>query len=213
MTVSSLQTTQIPQVAPEFAHIKRYWDATDNCVVARVQPGEYYLTTHEEVISTVLGSCVSACVRDPIFGVGGLNHFMLPAGDGEGSWSTTTAAGANRYGNFAMEHMINDIINAGGRRENLEFKVFGGGRMIRDMADVGKRNVIFIKDYLATEGFNIVAEDLGSVYPRKVIFSPLTGRVRVKKLRALHSRTIAERDTEYEHTLTKKPISGDVELF
>ncbi len=206
-------TKQIPQVAPEFAHIKRYWDPTDECVVARVQPGEYYLTKEEEIISTVLGSCVSACVRDPMVGVGGLNHFMLPTGHGEGSWSTTTAAGANRYGNFAMEHMINDIINAGGRREHLEFKVFGGGRMIQGMADVGKRNVAFIKEYRATEGFKIVAEDLGSVYPRKLLFSPISGRVRVKKLRALLTATIAERDIEYEQTLTRKPISGDVELF
>ena len=204
---------RLPQVAPEFAHIKRYWDAADECVVARVQPGEYYVTKEEEVISTVLGSCVSACVRDPISRVGGLNHFMLPAGEGGGAWSTTTAAGANRYGNFAMEHMINDILNAGGVREHLEFKVFGGGRMIQGMTDVGKRNVTFIKEYLATEGFSILAEDLGHVYSRKVLFSPLSGRVRVRKLRALHSKTIAQRDTEYEHTLIKKPISGDVELF
>lgn len=206
-------TKRLPQVAPEFAHIKRYWDAIDECVVARVQPGEYYLTTEEELISTVLGSCVSACVRDPIAGVGGLNHFMLPAGEGEGAWSTTTAAGANRYGNYAMEHLINDILNAGGMRKHLEFKVFGGGRMIQGMADVGKRNVSFIRKYLATEGFNILAEDLGSVFSRKVLFSPLSGRVRVKKFRALHSKTVAQRDTEYEHTLTNKPISGDVELF
>ncbi len=208
MSVSS--TKVLSQVAPEFAHIKRYWDPADGCIIARVQPGEYYLTKEEEVISTVLGSCVSACVRDPFAGVGGLNHFMLPAGGGEGSWCTITAA--NRYGNFAMEHMINDILNAGGRREHLEFKVFGGGRMIQGMADVGQRNVTFIKEYLAIEGFNIVAEDLGSVYPRKVLFSPISGRVRIKKLRALHSKTIAERDSEYEHTL-EKPVSGDVELF
>ena len=210
MTVSS--TKQIPEAAPEFAHIKRYWDPADECIVARVQQGEYYLTKEKEVISTVLGSCVSACVRDPVAGVGGLNHFMLPAGDGEGgSWCTTTAA--NRYGNFAMEHLINDILNAGGSREHLEFKVFGGGRMIQGMADVGQRNVTFIKEYLAVEGFNIVAEDLGSVYPRKVLFSPLTGRVRIKKLRALLTATIAERDIEYENSLTQKPISGEVELF
>ncbi len=199
-------------VLPGFAHINRYWDKVHGACAAKILPGEYYVTTQQELIVTVLGSCVSACVRDPIFGIGGMNHFMLPQSGG-GSIASTGLSESARYGNVAMEHLINEILKHGGQRRNLEFKLFGGGRIIAGMTDVGRRNISFVHDYLDVEGFEISAEDLGGDYPRKVVFDPKTGRVRMKKLRSMHNSTIVERETAYLSELETQPVAGGVDLF
>ena len=198
-----------------FAHVNRYWDRVHEIVSAKILPGEYYVTTTEEMITTVLGSCISACVRDRIFGVGGMNHFMLP----DCGHNATLSSGGDylsaetRYGSFAMERLINDVLKNGGRRENLEVKIIGGGRIIEKMTNVGLRNIEFARSYINTEGFEIAAEDVGDIYPRKLVYFPLTGKVRVKKLRSLHNNTIIEREDHYMHEIEEKPVSGDVELF
>lgn len=122
---------------------------------------------------------------------------------------------ATRYGNFAMERLINDILKNGGRREHLEIKIFGGGKVLQHMteADIGNRNISFVKDYLRTEGFAIAAQDVGDVYPRKVVYFPITGRVQVKRLRTLHNETIVERESGYLQQLEQKPVAGEIELF
>jgi chemotaxis protein CheD len=112
-----------------------------------------------------------------------------------------------------MEHLINDIIRHGGQRSNLEFKLFGGGKIMQAMMDVGRKNIEFVLAYLDTEGFRAVAEDLGDVYPRKVNYFPKTGRVRVKKLRTMHNDTIIRRESKYMDQLSTEPIQGEVELF
>jgi chemotaxis protein CheD len=199
-----------------FADINRYWDRQRDCYAAKILPGEYYVTTNDEIIVTVLGSCVSACIRDPIMRIGGMNHFMLPAsGHPESSLRTSFDSDATRYGFFAMEKLINDILKNGGRREALEIKLFGGGKVIQHMkeADIGNRNISFVREYLKTEGFNVAAEDLGDIYPRKVVYYPMTGRVQVKKLRNIHNNTILERETGYKQQLEQKPVTGDIELF
>ncbi len=204
-----------PRALRGFEHVNRYWDKIQGVYAAKILPGEYYVTLNGEAIVTVLGSCVSACIRDRLSGVGGMNHFMLPmqGSSDSGGWSASSPTAATRYGNFAMEHMINSILKNGGRRENLEVKVFGGGKILANMTDVGLRNISFVREYLKTEGLKVLAEDLGDIHPRKVYYFPNSGKVRIKKLRSLHNDTIQKRETEYMKDLRQKPVEGDIELF
>lgn len=197
-----------------FKHINRIWDRSHNCYAAKLLPGDYYITTHEEIIVTTLGSCVSACIRDREFGIGGMNHFMLPYRSSlADNWKNTRLSASNRYGSYAMENLINDILKHGGERRNLEVKVFGGGKILAQMTDIGRNNIKFIKQYIETEGLNLIAEDTGDVYPRKIVYFPLTGKVWVKKLRSVQDKTIIERESRYLHDIQSRPIAGDIELF
>ena len=199
---------------PGFERIKRYWDKTRNCYVAKILPGEYYVTVNEEKITTVLGSCVSACIRDPHFGIGGMNHFMLPdAGREDDGWRSGPTSNATRYGSFAMESLINEILKHGGRREFLEVKLVGGGRIMQSMTNIGERNIRFVLKYIEIEGLNLAGQDLGGIYPRKVVYCPRTGKVQVKKLRSMHNDTIIEREVHYLEDLRHTPSGGEVELF
>ena len=201
-----------PRALRGFSEISRYWDRQREIYAAKILPGEYYVTNNELIV-TVLGSCVSACIRDPAMAIGGMNHFMLPASaDMNGSSFNSEAT---RYGNFAMEKLINDILKNGGRREELEIKLFGGGKVIAHMhqADVGNRNIAFARDYVQMEGFRITAEDMGDIYPRKVVYDPISGKVQVKKLRRLHNETIVQREQGYLETIKETPSTGDIELF
>ena len=198
-----------------FSGIKRYWDKTNAIFSAKIFPGEYYVTQHDEAITTVLGSCVSACIRDKVIGIGGMNHFMLPINKSLSQDDVANMSDAARYGNFAMEKMINDILSHGGIRENLEVKIFGGGRVLQNMQslDVGNSNINFVRDYIATEQLLLVGEDVGDVFPRKVIYFPKTGKVKVKKLRHMHNNTIIEREDNYKSSLDKPSAISDIELF
>ncbi|MDP2805932.1 MAG: chemoreceptor glutamine deamidase CheD [Gallionellaceae bacterium] len=208
-----ISQTRIPLSLPGFEHIKRAWNDAHDTFAARLNPGEYYVTKNEEAIYTTLGSCISACIRDRVTGVGGMNHFMLPASVGESGWKAAGLGSSTRYGNFAMEHLINEILKNGGSRKHLEVKLFGGGRIIANMTDVGLRNIEFARDYVATEGLLVTSEDVGDVFPRMVVYFPSTGKVRVKRLRSLHNNTIVEQETKYLHTIEDKPVGGDIELF
>lgn len=211
--VASAQSVPMPRALPGFGHITRYWDGQHGMYAAKLLPGEYYVTREQETIVTVLGSCVSACVRDTVMGIGGMNHFMLPASGGNGSWESADGGSSTRYGNFAMEQMINEILKNGGSRKNLEVKVTGGGRILAQMTDIGRKNIDFVEHYLRTEGLLTVARDLGDIFPRKVYYTPSTGKMFIKKLRSLHNNTIAERETRYLSQLKQKPVEGSVELF
>lgn len=194
-----------------YEHVNRYWDRTHACVAAKILPGEYYVTVHGEMITTVLGSCVSACIRDRKLGIGGMNHFMLPHSD---RFSGTSAPSkAARYGSYAMEKLINDILKNGGSKQNLEVKLFGGGRVLTHMTDIGASNIRFVREFLQFEGVGVVAEDLGGHYPRKVIYFPDSGRARVKKLRNQHNDTIVRRESDYLSALQSTPVAGEIELF
>jgi chemotaxis protein CheD len=201
-----------PPCLDGFEHVNRYWDRSHETWAAKILPGEYYVTTHsDEVIATTLGSCVSACIRDKFLGIGGMNHFMLPL---KGEHSTDDWMGsATRYGNYAMEHLINDILKNGGNRQNLEVKLTGGGKIMANMSDVGSKNIEFVLDYLATENIDVIIQDLGDIYPRKVLYWPTTGRLRVKRLNTLHNDTLVKREETYRHELEVQPDSGSVELF
>ncbi len=204
----------LPPALPQFEHIRRAWDAHEGVSVAKILPGEYYVTRHDEMIFTVLGSCVSACVRERKIGVGGMNHFMLPLdrSNGTSAWGGDDLSSATRYGNVAMERLINDILKQGGKRENLEFKVIGGGKVLDMALDVGGRNADFVREYLKTEGFIISGEDLGDRFARKLYYSPQTGKVRVKRLASTGNRAVFEREQQLAPT-TVQVESGSVELF
>jgi chemotaxis protein CheD len=189
-----------------------YYDRTFDCDAAKILPGEYYYTCKDMVIVTVLGSCVSACIRDRVTGIGGMNHFMLPDSGGD---ADSPVSASMRYGTYAMEILINDLLKAGARRENLEAKVFGGGNVLRGFIaiNVGERNAQFVRDYLRAENIRTIAEDLNDIYPRKVYFFPRTGKVLVKKLKQLNNNTLANREQDYASRLQKTPVAGAVELF
>jgi len=205
----------LPPCYEEFSHIRRYRDATNGNVVAvKLLPGDYYVTAQNEMITTVLGSCISVCIYDPVFSVGGMNHFMLPqAGSEKSSWGGSALSGATRYGNFAMERLINDIMNKGGRRKHLKIKVFGGGQIVSEMTNIGAKNIDFVKAFLDKEGYPIIAENTGDIFPRKINFFPKTGTVKMKKLKSLQNSTIIERELNYLHEIKEKPVAGTVELF
>jgi chemotaxis protein CheD len=205
---------RLPPALPNFEHIRRVWDAEMGVPVAKLLPGDYYVTCHDEAIFTVLGSCVSACVRERKMGIGGMNHFMLPLdrSGGTSAWAENLVSSATRYGNVAMERLINDIMRLGGQRSNLEFKVIGGGKVLDMALDVGARNAQFVRDYLKTEGFLIAAEDLGDSFARKLYYSPATGKVRVKRLTSTVNRAVFERERE-SALATAQVESGSVELF
>ncbi|HEY8023007.1 MAG TPA: chemoreceptor glutamine deamidase CheD [Burkholderiaceae bacterium] len=189
-----------------------YYDRTFDRDAAKILPGEYYFTAKDMLIVTVLGSCVAACIRDRITGVGGMNHFMLPDGGGD---ADSPVSASMRYGTYAMEILINDLLKAGARRENLEAKVFGGGNVLRGFIaiNVGERNAQFVRDYLKAENIRITAEDLNDVHPRKVYFFPRTGKVLVKKLKQMNNNTLVNREQDYASRLQTNKVGGDVELF
>jgi chemotaxis protein CheD len=187
-----------------------YFDRNFQIEAAKILPGEYYVTARDMLLVTVLGSCVSACIRDPKSGIGGMNHFMLPEGDPHNPLSESA-----RYGGYAMEVLLNQLIKLGATRSRLEAKVFGGGAVMRGFTlhNVGERNSNFVLEYLAAERIRIVSQDLRDIYPRKVYFFPTTGRVLVKKLKQVHNNTILRREEEYGSRLQTSEVSGDVELF
>ena len=199
-------TASKPDVSLGFAWQSRAWDAALDCWAARIQPGEFYITSHHEAISTVLGSCISACIRDPRRGIGGMNHFMLPDSRPDEGDPVSLSA---RYGAFAMEVLINSLISLGAQRTQMEAKLFGGGNVLPGMTmmNIGQRNADFAIQFLNAEKIRVVASDL------IVYFFPKTGRVLLKKLRNIHNDTIYKREIEYSSRLVKEEVAGDVELF
>jgi chemotaxis protein CheD len=188
-----------------------YVDREFKVHAAKIGPGEYYVTQRNMLIVTVLGSCVSACIRDPTSQMGGMNHFMLPEHGGD---PDSPLSGSARYGAYAMEVLINNLIGMGARRDRLEAKLFGAGRIVPGMsADIGRRNAVFAQEYLRRENIPILAEDLCRPHPSKVYFFPHTGRVLVKRLKSLKNDTILTREQIYAEHLEQLPVMGEADLF
>lgn len=190
-----------------------YFDRTFNCEAAKISPGEYYFTDKDMVIVTVLGSCVSACIRDTVTGIGGMNHFMLP--DSAAADKDSPVSESMRYGTYAMEVLINQLLRNGARRENLEAKIFGGGNVLKSFTtiNVGDRNAIFVRKFLKDERIRVTSEDLLDIYPRKVYYFPKTGRVLVKKLKNMHNDTLVKREEAYASKLKISDVAGEIDLF
>jgi chemotaxis protein CheD len=174
----------------------------------KVLPGEYFVSSDDLVIMTVLGSCIAACLWDGKIRAGGMNHFMLPDGD--------SADGFGRYGSYAMELLINEMLKMGARRETMQAKVFGGAQVMAGFTtmNVGERNTKFVLDYLATERIPIVSQDVLDIHPRKVCFFPVTGKALVKRLAHSHPETLAvEERRGNAATVAKATSGGSVDLF
>jgi len=174
----------------------------------KVLPGEYFVATDDLVIMTVLGSCIAACIWDGKVRAGGMNHFMLPDGD--------SADGFGRYGSYAMELLINEMLKMGARRETMQAKVFGGAQVMAGFTtmNVGERNTKFVLDYLATERIPVVSQDVLDIHPRKVCFFPVTGKALVKRLAHSHPETLAVEERRGNAAAVAKTTSGgSVDLF
>ncbi len=174
----------------------------------KVLPGEYFVHDEDILIMTTLGSCIAACLWDRERKIGGMNHFMLP--DGEGG------ADSGRYGSFAMELLINELIKRGCSRATMEAKVFGGGAVISGMnsINVGERNTAFVLDYLRTERITVVSKDVMDIYPRKVCFLPASGKAMVKRLASANTEALLAQ----ERAAAARPVAansgaGSVDLF
>jgi chemotaxis protein CheD len=178
--------------------------------VVKVFSGDWHVSSNpNDVLVTILGSCVSACIRDPIAKVGGMNHFLLP-GDESIIAGVSDAA---RYGVFAMESLINAILKAGGRKDRLEVKVFGGGNVINNSQKIGSKNAAFIREFLKREGYRIASEDLEGQLPRRIHYFPDTGKVMMKRLHRREDMRVVEEENRYRNTIVAKPIEGDIDLF
>jgi chemotaxis protein CheD len=194
---------------------RRHWDNENECWVVRLMPGDCRVGAGQEAITTVLGSCVSACIRDPSRRIGGMNHFMLPEDTtgGKSTWSRPEVGLSARFGSHAMEVLINALLKRGARRDRLEVKLFGGSRILASMTDIGARNVVFIRNFVDVEGLQVVASDLGSIHPRRVLYFPDTGRARVKRLQTIDTAQVATRERMYLERLRASASLSDIELF
>ncbi|HWK75242.1 MAG TPA: hypothetical protein VNQ81_13280 [Povalibacter sp.] len=213
MAAERFGTEHLPRALPGFESVRRYRNATGQ-IIAKLLPGDFYVTAQDEVLDTVLGSCVSACIRNPRLRIGGMNHFMLPRPSGHGNDTWDSVAGrATRYGTASMEQLINRILGAGGTRADLEVKIFGGGRVLSSLTDVGNHNVQFVREFLKQEGLRVSSEDVGETCPRHVQYFPLSGRVRVRHLTSRHGVDVASHEQQYLRGLDQKPVAGEIDLF
>jgi chemotaxis protein CheD len=183
-----------------------FYDAFFKNDAVKILPGEYFVYHEDILIMTTLGSCIAACLWDREAKVGGMNHFMLPEGD----------AGSGRYGSFAMELLINEMMKHGATRATMEAKVFGGGQVIDGMTtmNIGERNTTFVVDYLKTERIPIMAKDVQGPYPRKVCFLPASGKAMIKRLASSNETLVAQdRAAAQKVAPASTGSGGSVDLF
>lgn len=186
-----------------------FYDAHFKNDAVKILPGEYFVHDEDILVMTTLGSCIAACLWDRNARIGGMNHFMLP--DGTGS-----AQDSGRYGSYAMELLINELLKRGASRTSLEAKVFGGGQVISGMntMNVGERNTNFVLDYLRTERIPVMSKDVMDVYPRKVCFLPASGKAMVKRLAPTNADAlVAQERAAAQKALPASTGGGSVDLF
>lgn len=193
----------------------RFFDSGKKAWMVKLMPGAHYVTRDpDELIVTVLGSCVAACIRDPLSGIGGMNHFMLPDGRGRDGLRVSDEL---RYGHYAMEVLINAILSTGCPRSRLEIKVFGGGNVISSATPVGGNNAEFVHSYLADEGLRPVVSDLGGNYPRRIEYSPASGKVQRLLLKRKEDTELLRDEFVFRKRLAEKAKpaedDGGIELF
>ena len=190
---------------------RRIFDPATNTWMVKIFPGEFYITANsDETLVTVLGSCVAACIRDPRLGIGGMNHFMLPQGR-SGGWGKD--AQSTRFGNFAMEKLINELLKAGCSRDSLEIKLFGGGNVTDSNIAVGSGNAEFALRYVEAERLRCVAQDLGGRFPRRIHYSPIDGKVVRRLLGREASGAVMREEMEHAQRLSTRAPAGEIELF
>ncbi len=186
-----------------------FWDAHFKLECVKVLPGEFFVDSQDILITTTLGSCIAACLWDRERHIGGLNHFMLPEGPADGS-----GASSGRYGAFAMDQLIGEMVKRGANRGSIEAKVFGGGSIIDGMnsIQIGERNTQFVLDYLRTERIPVVSKDVLDVYPRKVAFLPKSGKAMVKRLQPTSAAAVVAQEQAARKQVVA-PAGGSIDLF
>jgi chemotaxis protein CheD len=190
---------------------RRYFDPRFEATIITVAPGEHEITgAKDEIVATVLGSCISVCLRDPEIGVGGLNHFLLPRNIG-----CTDGTAGERYGDTAMEVLINGLLKRGARRGNLEAKVFGGARVLSGatMLAIGDGNISFVNEFLRVEGIPVISKDVGGTRSRRIHYQPATGRAWVQHVQTNIRDSHHEQEVAYLHRLKTQPVAGEIEIF
>jgi chemotaxis protein CheD len=209
---ASLRLQQLKSKARRPGEASFFWyDTQFRCEAVKVLPGEYFVSNEDILVMTTLGSCIAACLWDRKAQVGGLNHFMLPDGGADAA-----ASGAGRYGSFAMEVLINELLKRGATRATLEAKVFGGGQVIAEMAslNVGERNTRFVLDYLRAERIAVVSKDVLGSHPRKVCFLPASGKAMIKRLTLTHAPTLLDEERKAAQLAARTASNGgSIELF
>ncbi len=172
-----------PPVESGFEHVRRFYDTHRESWAAQLLPGEFYVTAHGEMITTILGSCISVCIRDVVLGIGGMNHFILPGQQKphDNSRHNNECTRLTRQGYFAMEHLLSSLYLMGAHKNNLEIKVFGGAQVLTKHTNVGLENILFMYDYLLRKDLPIKTVDLGECFARRVFYSPSTGDVLVHR--------------------------------
>lgn len=194
-----------------FEKYKKFYDASLKANVVKISPGDYYITDQKEIITTVLGSCISACIRDTRLKIGGMNHFMIPVKCPHTSHPEQDMD--TRYGTYAMEHLINDIYKYGGNRKYLEIKLFGAGNVLVGSGNVGMKNIKFVRDFIHTEGYKIHSENLGGDNPRKINYCPVTGKVMMKKLASTNIAAIQREERKLQEKVESSTVAGEIDLF
>lgn len=192
-----------------------YWDGRFKRNTVKLLPGEYHSTTGAEMLVTVLGSCVAACIRDVRSGIGGMNHFLLPEqrnSQGQ-NFAESYDSSVTRYGDLAMEMLINDIIGRGGDRKYFEAKVFGGAQMFQSSMQIGQRNIEFVKEYLQVEAIPICSQDVAGTQGRKVYYIPETGEIFLKRIVSLHNNTIEQREAKYLRKARETKTEAEIDFF
>ncbi|HEY4374830.1 MAG TPA: chemoreceptor glutamine deamidase CheD [Burkholderiales bacterium] len=204
----------MPRASSVAPRLTRFFDPRFQRESVKLMPGEHYASGEDLVISTVLGSCVAACLWDEVRGVGGMNHFMLPD-SGANGFDLYGASG--RYGVYAMELLINALLKLGAHRQRLQAKVFGGASVLETLAhaDVGERNAEFVAGFLATERIPLIAQDLLGTWPRRVCLFPATGRVLMRRLAGHADAALIDVERDYRKRVTATPpaAAGGIELF
>ncbi len=178
-----------------------------------IHPGDFKVVTgNDEVVSTLLGSCIAACMRCSVTGVGGLNHFLLPSVKGKCDNEDDKAM---RYGDYAMNALVGSIIRMGGRRDALQVKIFGGANMYdtESRSPVGRSNIQFVLNYVHSEGIALLAEDIGGTRGRKIYFHPASGKVKVQRMQGKKADDVKAFETNYGHKLDQDSDTGTIELF
>ncbi len=188
-----------------------HFDHAEGATAVWIFQGDFYVSSRPDLyLTTVLGSCIAVCMRDPVTMCGGMNHFLLPDAEIPDDHFPSLAL---RYGSYSIERLINAILSRGGKRQRLETKVFGGADLMKGMSAVGARNVEFVEHYFARELLTIAAADLRGVKPRKLRYFPTTGRVLVSELQDLQAIDTVRSESECRSKITNSKLPGAIEVF
>ena len=198
-----------PPPVPGFENAHRLWDSLHHRWTVRIVPGELFVTPHDESISTVLGTSLSVCMRDPVLRIGGMNHFILPIQIDEATGIVARdTKEALRYGRSVMERLLREVLKLGASRERLKAKMYGGSRHMQPAHGASESTIAFARRYLREQGVPVVAEKLGDGYPRRLMYFPSSGMALMERLPNRLVAAVAKREMQYVQSLIQPPAVG-----